>query len=81
MPLSQNIRILGSVSLVQPTFSTGLYSELPFMNQAQVYYDTQIQFDLGKNTKLQLGLSNKPVYHNYNYYSPYGAFNSWQISE
>ena len=79
LPLSQKIRFSGSVSLVQPTFSGGIYSQIPNSNQTQVYYDTRLEFDLGKNTKLNIGLSNKPTY--YNYYSPYGAFYPWKISK
>ncbi len=90
LPISNRIRLAGSVSIVQPTFSGGLYARLPGQfSQTSIYYDTQVQFDLGENTKLNIGLSNIPRYYVPGYAAPgyfnglqyYGAPGLWQINE
>ena len=82
LPLSRKLRLFGTLSVVQPTFSSGLYTQMPFANQPQVYYDTRLEYRVGDNATINIGLSNQPRY----YYNPYraniyGVPGRWQENE
>jgi len=82
LPLSGRLRFFGTLSVVQPTFSSGLYSQMPFSNDVQMYYDTHLEYRLGDNTMINIGLSNQPrTYYNPYRSNIYGVPGLWQVRE
>lgn len=68
LPLSERLHIKGDVFVVQPAFASNPLLQNTMGQNPSVYYDTELQYKLGENTHISLGLSNLPTFYSQNSY-------------